>query len=416
MPNYPERRAAVYRVMVEQANQSQAGIRESLNSLGIRHRAYYLVNAIEVEGGPLVRFWLSTRPDVDRILESPRLRPLTEYPTPEQGTDLKAPDSAQWNLTMIHASQVWAELNIMGEGIVIGQSDSGVDGQHPEFAGQYRGFNAGGDFNWYDPWFQSAAPVDLDGHGTHTLGTILGKNVGVAPHATWIGCVNLALNLGNPAVYLDCMQFMLAPFPQQGDAFKDGRPELGANILNNSWGCPIVEGCDAGTYLAAVRALQTAGVFVVASAGNEGENGCSTVADPLALYDEVYTVGALDSERNRASFSNLGPVTVDGSSRIKPDLMAPGAGILSSFPGGTYASLSGTSMAGPHVVGTVALMWSANPKLIGDIKHTREILNLTAQSYSGKNKACGGSGVPSNTSGYGIVDAYNAVKMALEER
>ena len=209
-----------------------------------------------------------------------------------------------------------------------------------------------------------------------------GKMSGLPRSATWIGCVNLALNLGNPAVYLDCMQFMLAPFPQQGDPFKDGKPELGANMLNNSWGCPIVEGCDAETYLAAVRGLQTAGVFVVASAGNEGENGCSTVADPLALYDEVYTVGALDSQRNRANFSNLGPVTVDGSNRVKPDLMAPGVEILSAFPKGTYANYSGTSMAGPHVVGAVALMWSANPKLIGNIQRTREILDRSAQPLS----------------------------------
>ncbi len=183
------------------------------------------------------------------------------------------------------------------------------------------------DYNWYDPWNGSKKPVDIGGHGTHTLGSIVGKNVGVAPKAEWIGCVNLARNLGNPAYYLDCMQFMLAPFPQNGDPFKDGEAGKGANVLNNSWGCPAAEGCDPETFIPAVRALKDAGVFVVASAGNTGYGGCSSIQDPLALYEDVYTVGAVDKNRNLAGFSSVGPVTVDGSGRTKPDIGAPGVDV-----------------------------------------------------------------------------------------
>ncbi|HEY9077377.1 MAG TPA: S8 family serine peptidase [Anaerolineaceae bacterium] len=411
--NYNQRRNEVYTILTRHADLTQAEIRNTLDALHINYQPYYLVNAIEIDGGPLIRLWLMTRPEVDRILDSPHLRPLPVQPSSSRGEE-SAPASKPWNISLIRADQVWSQIKVTGEGIVVGQSDSGVDGNHPEIAAQFRGANGSPDYNWYDPWNHSKMPVDIGGHGTHTTGSILGKNVGVAPGATWIGCVNLARNLGNPAYYLDCMQFNLAPFPQNGNPFKDGRPELGAHVLNNSWGCPAVEGCDAGVYRAAMSALKAAGVFVVASAGNDGDLGCSSVRDPIAIYADAYSVGAVDRHLVITSFSSRGPVKVDGSNRIKPDISAPGSGILSAYPGGTYSVASGTSMAGPHVVGVVALMWSANPKLIGEIDLTREILNQTAQKGSTSANQCGETGQQNNVYGYGIVDAYAAVKRALE--
>ena len=129
------------------------------------------------------------------------------------------------------------------------------------------------------------------------------------------------------------MQFNFAPFPLNGDPLREGRPELGANVLNNSWGCPRVEGCDPNALIDGVRALRAAGVFVVVSAGNDGREGCGTVATPLALYDEVFSVGAVDIDGGLAVFSSLGPVTVDGSQRIKPDISAPGVDVISVLPG-----------------------------------------------------------------------------------
>ena len=109
----------------------------------------------------------------------------------------------------------------------------------------------GDDYNWFDPWNGKPSPYDDGGHGTHTLGTIVGQNgIGIAPDATWFACANLNRNLANPALYLDCMQFMLAPFPQDGDPFTDGDPTRAADVLNNSWGCPELEGCDPNALLA----------------------------------------------------------------------------------------------------------------------------------------------------------------------
>jgi subtilisin family serine protease len=210
------------------------------------------------------------------------------------------------------------------------------------------------------------------------------------------------------------MQFILAPYPLKGDPFKDGKPALGAHISNNSWGCPDLEGCQPDTLMAAAHALHAAGVFVVASAGNDGDR-CETVKDPIALYSDVFTVGAVDSSGRLADFSSRGPVTVDGSQRAKPDIVAPGVSILSSYPGNTYARLDSTSMAGPHVAGVVALMWSANPALIGDIESTKTILEETATPYRYDIPICGQEEKgTNNTVGFGIVNAYEAVKKAIK--
>ncbi len=447
MADFGARRRSVYATLVNHADASQRDLRQALDRFGVRYTPYYLVNAIEVEGGLLVRLLLAARADVDRILPSPRLRPLPDV-LPDVRGEPSLPADHTWNLTVLGVERVWAELGVRGAGIVVGESDSGVQGDHPELADSYRGRTRGADYNWFDPWSQTPAPVDFSGHGTHTTGTAVGNTVGVAPDAEWIGCVNLQRNLGNPALYLDCMQFMLAPFPLGGDPFSDGDPDQSAHVLNNSWGCPAAyEGCDPGSLQRAVDALRAAGIFVVASAGNSGPQ-CSTVADPIAIYDSSFTVGAVDEDGNLAPFSSTGPVAVDGSGRIKPDIAAPGMAVWSAFPGGTYQELDGTSMAGPHVAGVVALMWSANPALIGDIDSTEAILQQTARPFSGamavswdsvqedvdradaftgqsdNRGSSGGSCLaergagetPNELVGYGIVDAYRAVRAAMEMR
>ncbi len=314
---------------------------------------------------------------------------------------------------MIGADKVWSEFNVRGKGVVVGQSDSGVDERHPAIHDQYRGLTSGDNYNWFDPWGYSTSPTDEEGHGTHTLGTILGRGgIGIAPEATWIGCANLRRNLGDPALYLDCMQFMLAPFPEKGDPFKDGDPTKAADVLNNSWGCPELEGCDPNALLAAANHLRDAGIFVAVSTGNDGPN-CSTIDSPLSLYDSVFSVGAIDQSGDMAYFSSRGPVTADGSNRMKPDIAAPGVDVLSSVPGNGYALESGTSMAGPHVVGAVALLWSADPGLIGDIDRTEKILIDSAQPYTGTRLGCFDGTTPNAAYGYGVLNVYAAVKEAL---
>ncbi|HKT05777.1 MAG TPA: S8 family serine peptidase, partial [Rugosimonospora sp.] len=388
----PARRAEVYRRLVRTAEESQQPLRRELSRLHLSYTPYYLVNGLEVDGGPVVRAWLSRRSDVDRVLLSPRLRPLPRPGAPLTGT-VRPGGSPQWNVRLVGADRVWATGDT-GTGVVVGTSDSGVDGTHPALAAGFRG----GTDSWYDPWDRTRTPTDHGGHGTHTLGTAVGRNgIGIAPGAQWIGCVNLERNLANPARYLDCLQFMLAPFPYGGDPFTAGRPDRAADVLTNSWGCAPIEGCDRSALRGAVDALTTAGVFVVAAAGNAGPR-CGSISDPPAPYPDTLTVGAVDRDGALAPFSSRGPV----SGASKPDLLAPGAGVVSALPGGGYRALDGTSMAAPHVAGVVALVWSANPALRGDIARTTALLRATATRVP--TDSCGGQA--------GIVDAYAAVRAA----
>ncbi|MEH0934268.1 S8 family serine peptidase, partial [Micromonospora psammae] len=403
------RAAEVYRRLVATAERSQRDLRRDLGRLGLDPTPYYLVNAIETDGGPAVRAWLSARPEVSRVLVSQQARPLPA-PAPRRTGDAAAPSGTAWNIRLLGADRVWSELGVTGEGVVVGSSDSGVDGGHPALTGGFRG----GDDSWYDPWDRTRDPNDTGGHGTHTVGSAVGRDgIGVAPGARWVGCVNLDRNLGNPAHYLDCLQFMLAPFPAGGDPFTEGRPARAPDVLTNSWGCPPVEGCDPRALRPATAALDAAGILVVAAAGNTGPH-CGSIADPPAPYPDVLTVGAVDRNRRVALFSSRGPAA---GGAAKPDVVAPGAGVLSAMPGGGYATLDGTSMATPQVAGVVALMWSANPALVGDLERTRRILRETARpvqpSYRSGNPAdtCGGD--PAIT-GAGLVDAYAAVRAARE--
>jgi subtilisin family serine protease len=394
----------VYRRLTETAERTQANLRRDLDRWGLDHTPYYLVNAVEVAGGPEVRAWLSRRTDVARVLVSQRLRPIPRQPDAARG-EITAPTSPEWNLTMIGAPRVWSELGVDGTGIVVGTSDSGVDGTHPELAAGFRG----GDDSWRDPWHGRTRPTDRNGHGTHTLATAVGQRVGVAPGARWAGCVNLDRNLGNPAYYLDCLQFMLAPYPAGGDPFVDGRTERAPHILTNSWGCPPIEGCDPTVLAPATAALATAGIFFVVAAGNTGPF-CGSVDDPPAPYADVLTVGAVDRQGRVAAFSSRGPTPTGAR---KPDLVAPGAGVLSAMPGGGYTRQDGTSMATPHVAGVVALLWSANPALIGDLERTRRILEETATTVDDTERGSDDCGSPAYLRGAGLVNAYAAVSAGM---
>jgi len=411
------RRAWVYETLVEQADATQPDLLSWLDQRHIPYRRYYLVNGLEVHANVIRRWQMKRHPAVERVIYNPNLRPIPELPPVGAGLDAK-PEEIPWGIELLGAPRVWSELGVTGEGVVIGQSDSGVDASHSALAATYRGRDAGNDFNWYDPWFGKAAPYDANGHGTHTLGTALGQSgVGVAPGATWFACANLVRAFGNTSRYLDCMQFMLAPHPAEGDPLHEGRPELAADISTNSWGCPpSLEGCDQLTLWQAASALRKAGIFFVAAAGNEGP-ACDSLETPPGNYDIVFSVGAIDSDGDLAEFSSRGPDTQSPDASSAPELLAPGVEVLSAWPGEQWQYAPGTSMATPHIAGVAALMWSANPNLRGDIDATERILLETAAPYTGIDDGCGVPGEhPDSGAGYGIVDAYAAVQQALALR
>src|SRR5256886_6217650 len=228
----------------------------------------------------------------------------------------------------------------------------------------------------------------------------------MAPGAKWIGCRNMDRGAGTPARYIECMQFFLAPYPVGGG---QGDPTLAPDVTINSWGGPPSEGCSANTLQAAVEAQAAAGITMVVAAGNSGSN-CSTVTDPPSLYAASYTAGALVTGGDTiASFSSRGPVTIDGSGRIKPDITAPGTNTrsASNTSDSAYTIASGTSMATPHIAGAMALLWSAHPELQNQIDASRTALDNAAHFVS--STLCGTAGPPNNVYGWGRVDILAAV-------
>lgn len=409
---------AVRDFLRNRAQAAQEATRAWLAKRGIPFRPLWVVNALRVEGGLAMARELSSRPEVRTIVGDPWVRGIEAWPEKTEG----GTEAVEWGISAIRAPLVWLFDEARGTGVVVASADTGVEWSHPAIRSKYRGWNgttASHDFNWFDAIDGIAAPLDDHDHGTHTTGTMvgddgLGNQVGVAPGARWIACRNMDAGVGAPSTYLGCIQYFLAPWPFGGDPETDGDPSRAPDIINNSWGCPPSEGCDPDTLHDAFAAVEAAGILSVVSAGNSGSS-CSTVTDPPAIYAEALVVGSTTSSGGLSSFSSRGPVTVDGSGRMRPDLSAPGSSVRSSVRGGGYGTFSGTSMAGPHVAGAAALLWSARPWLRDNLPLTKCVLTRAAGPVSGVTQTCGGTGPtarPNNMAGWGLLDIYGTLHLA----
>jgi subtilisin family serine protease len=421
----------VYNTLTQHAARTQVGLTEYLKTQGVTYQSFWVANALQINADKALVDALAARQDVAKIESNMPQRWIEEPQIANAGKAPLSPNAVELGVTNVNAPQVWA-LGFTGQGIVIGNQDTGMRWDHNALKPKYRGWNgavADHNYNWHDSIHtgggtcgpNSAAPCDDNGHGTHTTGTTVGDDgtgnqVGVAPGAKWIGCRNMDQGNGTPTTYMECFQFFVAPTDSAGN---NPNPALRPHVMNNSWGCPPSEGCAANTLNATVIAAQNAGIFVVVSAGNAG-SACSTVNDPPAIYAESFSVGAINAATNTlASFSSRGPVTVDGSNRPKPNISAPGVAVRSSVRTSvsSYGNNQGTSMAGPHVVGVVALLWSARSALVRNIAQTKTILQMSANPAVTVTPAqtCGGTTstqIPNNSFGYGRVDALAAVNLA----
>jgi subtilisin family serine protease len=414
-----ERGRFVHDTLVAHATRSQAPLLALLRARGAEHHPFWIVNLIWVRGDARLMEALARRPDVLRLDANPRVR--ADLPGPPAGSAYpEAMEAVEWNLTRVDADLVWS-LGYTGRGAVVAGQDTGYQWNHPALIGKYRGWDgatASHDYHWHDAihsgggicGHDAPAPCDDNGHGTHTLGTMVGDDggsnrIGMAPGARWIGCRNMDQGFGTPATYAECFQWFVAPTDLNG---LNPDPGLAPDVINNSWTCPPGEGCSALTLQAVVENTVAAGIVVVASAGNAG-SACASVSSPPAIYAASLAVGATDSLDQIAPFSSRGPVTSDGSGRRKPDVCAPGVSVRSSVPVGSYATLNGTSMAGPHVAGLVALLLEARPDLRGRVDEIRRLVELSAVPLTSTQDCGGTSGlaVPNNTFGYGRIDALS---------
>lgn len=438
-----EKARFVYARLLETAERSQARARAILRERGAFANSFFIVNAIAVQraDADLLRT-LAALPEVAHIAPDPTVA----LALPEQNRPLVGErGSVEWGIEMINAPAVWA-LGYTGQGITVAGADTGYDWAHPALQAHYRGYNnfsgtTDHNYNWHDAIHEisplsgdsiphpannpcgvnAQAPCDDNNHGTHTMGTMVGDDgqgnqIGVAPGAQWVACRNMERGNGQPSTYIECFEWFLAPTDLSG---QNADPDKAPHVVNNSWFCSVGEGC---TDLAvnellrqAVIALRTSGVVVVVSNGNSGSQGCGSTFGPPAYFEESFSVGATESNDTIAGFSSRGPVTIDGSMRLKPNVVAPGAGVRSSVRNGGYSHFWGTSMAGPHVAGLVALILSARPDLAGNVDLIENIIEETAvPNFDTLDCADnGGLDYPNNTYGYGRVDALAAVLKAL---
>lgn len=412
------------------AERTQAPLRAWLTAAGVEHQAFWVTNMLWVRAGASVLEALAGDAAVARIAantplqrEVPRIEARATHPASSNGIE--------WNVAQIGAPEVWAQ-GVTGQGAVVGGMDTGYQWDHPALVRQYRGSGqaaARHDYNWHDAIHAggtldcpSDSPLpcdgDISGHGTHTMGTIVGddgagNSIGAAPGARWIGCRCWEQTERTALRYVsECFQWFVAPTDLLG---RNPDPALAPHVINNSWVCDRGEGCtDPDVLRSIVETVRAAGIFVAAGAGNDGP-GCNTVRYPPAIYDGAFAVGATTHDDGIAGFSSRGPVVVDGSNRLKPDLCAPGADIRSSIPGGGYqGGWNGTSMATPLVSAAVALLISAVPSLAGQVDRLEDLLRHTAVPLTSA-QTCGdvpGTAVPNHTFGHGRLDVLAAVREA----
>ena len=432
----PQRLKDVFNRLNTTAQKSQSRLLAWLASEKIPARSYSIANAIAADGLSIEQLsQIASREDVIRVVGNPQIQQRFPNAFEQSSFHARGPGG---NIVRFGASQVWNELQVFGEEIVVAGQDTGVRWDHKALKNQYRGWNGSSvdhSYSWHDSvhknfggnsscGYDLAVPCDDHNHGTHTVGTIVGDDsegnqIGVAPRAKWIACRNMDAGIGTPEMYLECFQWFLAPWPQKGDPIQDAKPELAPHVINNSWTCTKKEGCDGGEFERVLKALKAAGILVVASAGNDGSD-CSTIHEGPAYHsDWVLSVGAMNHRNDSiASFSSRGPSTWDGG--IGPHVTAPGVNVRSAVKSGGYSESgwSGTSMAGPHLVGLVALLWSADKTLIGNIDKTLELIKKHAEPKTSSQscKGVSGSSVPNNVFGFGISNAYSVIQNHLAEK
>lgn len=432
-----EKANLVYNRLKEHASKSQRSIVKYLSDNDIEFQAYHIFNGLKATLTLDQAIALTDMSEVHKVVYNSPIKVASA-----QRADINYDrEDATWGITQIKADTVW-EMGYFGEGVIIAGQDTGYDYLNPAILTKYRGYSEDTivhDYHWHDAIHELSPlnndtindpllnpcgldvrfPCDDDRHGSHTMGTMVGGNdtlkIGVAPEASWIACRSMERGWGSPATYTECFEWFLAPTDLDGN---NPDPTLAPHVINNSWGCPEIEGCNLDNFdmmETVINNLTAAGTVVVVSAGNDGNQGCSSIENPASIFENSFSVGASNKQDNKAGFSSIGPVIVDGSGRIKPDIVAPGVDVRSINNTGGFNNFNGTSMAGPHVAGTVALIINANPQLAGEVDIIKDIIRSTALVRTDSTE-CGDLSaldVPNFYYGHGRINALAAVESAL---
>ncbi|MFC0507020.1 S8 family serine peptidase [Micromonospora costi] len=413
----------VYDALTAAAKDSLASVSTELDRAGVKYTSYPIANTVLVKGGTEnLALNVASIGQVAEVHATPQValvEPVDEKIPADQAARPAAPKAAaeagtvSWGLDAIHAPQAWA-MGATGAGITVSNLDSGVQFDHPALVNQYRGTKPDGTFDHNYNWMATrgtctGVPCDDNGHGTHTMGTMVGddgtNHVGVAPDAQWIATDGCCASNG-PESLLESGWWLLAPTDVHGN---NPDPSKRPHVINNSWGQDAEHNFN-DFFRAIDEAWSAAGIFSVWSSGNTTPYAaCDTVSSPGSA-ESAYSVGAYDSSGTLASFSRKGE---GEGGRIKPEISAPGVAVRSSYPNNSYTEMSGTSMAAPHVAGAVAALWSYDPTLIGQVEETRRLLAESAVDVD--DTECGGTADVNNKYGEGRLDLVRLLELAPRE-
>jgi subtilisin family serine protease len=406
----------VYNSLRNTAAKSQENAKTILDAAGLKYQTFIAGNELYVWSGTLVNVnKLAALPEVNFIQGAKtytidpidEIKPfqniswagdfLANYAITTVGDSTTA--VTDWGITDTKADQFWTGFGVKGDGIVVANIDTGVQWNHPALVNQFK--CTGNPTNpacWNDPANICGAggACDNNGHGTHTMGTMVGKddpaltyNVGMAPNAKWIACKGCESSSCTSASLLACADWILAPA---------GNPSNRPNIVNNSWGGT---GGDSW-YLSKVQAWRAAGIFPAFSSGNPGST-CGLIGSP-SDYQESFASGGYDSSRNVYTNSGRGPSIYGHAPYTKPNISSPAVNVISSYPTNQWAYMTGTSMASPHTAGAVALLWSCNSALVGQIDATFQLLQNNTDITPAGNCGAPPDGQGNYTFGYGYLN------------
>jgi subtilisin family serine protease len=402
-----ERHEEILRTLKSEASSSQSEIinylREKKKQGRVKEfKTFWMTNSIFLNATKDEIKRLAYRDDVKTIYENYPIS-LVDPVSVEQSSNNQA--EKERCFSAIGAREAWS-MGYNGQGRLVCNFDTGVDGDHPALFSNWRGNNgAPASACWFDP-YGSDFPKDTKGHGTHTMGIMVGisedDTIGVAFGAQWISAAVIDQGAGLSQTISD----ILSAFEWAIDP--DGNPETIADVpdvINNSWGIPpgCKPACDE-TFWAAIDNVEGAGTVVIFAAGNEGPDPSTlrTPADRITSPLNCFSVGAIDANSAGfpvASFSSRGPSGCDDQTK-KPEVCAPGVKVLSCYPDNQYRLMTGTSMATPFVAGAVAILRQYNPD--ATVEEIKQALLESASDL-------GPSG-EDNSYGWGLIN----VKKALE--
>jgi subtilisin family serine protease len=404
------RRSRIIEELKDKADLTHGPLKALLQSRGSKRlKSLWIINGIAATVPAWTVTELAGLPEVERV----GLDHIIQVPP----IAMAATSTPEWNLTALKAPELWAS-GFTGTGIVVANMDTGVDINHPDLQNRWRG----GTNSWFNPYSDPANsgdcripghctpcelsannPCDGDGHGTNTMGVIVGGDaggtaIGMAPGAKWIG-VKIFNDAGKASLSIihQGFQWLLDP---DNNPNTDDAPD----VVNNSWTLENVNDCSL-EFQPDIQTLRAAGIAAVFAAGNSGPNPSTSVSP--ANNPEAIAAGALDQSLHITSFSSRGPSACDGN--IFPEFVVPGAQIRTSdltsggiFPN-SYAIVSGTSVAAPHVAGAMALILDAFPHLT--LPELEFALQQSALDL--------GTTGPDNDYGYGLIDVVRAHQLLL---